>query len=89
MVGTRPGAKPKRRLGSLHKHGPGTVPGAGDTKVNESHVICAARLWWMYSAETVVSKVLWDQRGGGCSQSNLGFGEDFLENRPPKLNLEG
>ena len=41
---------------------------------------CAARLWWIQHAEVAASKVLQDQSGGGCSQSNLGFGEDFLGN---------
>ena len=43
--------------------------------------MCAARLWWIQCAEVAVSKVLQDQGGGGYSQSNLGFQEDFLGNR--------
>ena len=43
--------------------------------------MCATRLWWIQHAEVEVSKVLQDHGGGGCSQSNLGFGEDFLGNR--------
>ena len=43
--------------------------------------MCTARLWWIQRAEVAVSKVLQDQGGGGYSQSNLGFQEDFLQEK--------
>lgn len=68
----------------------GTIPGAENTKVNkELYVICPTRIWWLRCAERAVSKGLWDQGGWGCSQSNLEFGEDFLENRISELSFEG